>query len=294
MSERYPAIVPEALDSDQKVVHEYLTREIGQYFQGTFTFQSPETGALVGPYTHFLYLPQKIAAGYVINGTALSSVSEFPLKCREIAILAIGEHYGAKFELYSHVRVAKKVGLSNRQIEDLLAGLPPTGGTEQELISWEVARALISAKGPIPAEMWKRAEGAFGKEGAGALIHFVGFYAYTSIILNGADNHINKNLNESLTKAIPFASIVEYDGVADFYVRKLDDWTRAVMEDKYYMDELVPDALIFGDFAGARVTVGEEYVVIDDGRIIQEHVHQYERPSHAPGLSQEPPSQTVG
>ncbi|EPS44431.1 hypothetical protein H072_1578 [Dactylellina haptotyla CBS 200.50] len=185
-SKRFPPIVPEILDSAQKEVHNYLANEIGQYFQGIFTIQDSKTDALIGPYTHFLYLPQPVASGYFINGSSLSKIPDFPLRCREIAILAIGEHYNAAYELYSHVRIAKKVGLRDEQIEDILRGKCPTGGTEQELVSWEVARALMTVKGPLSEDLWGRAEKAFGKAGAGALIHYSGFYAYTCVLLNGA------------------------------------------------------------------------------------------------------------
>ncbi|KAF3903987.1 hypothetical protein AA313_de0201530 [Arthrobotrys entomopaga] len=184
--ERYPLITPEALDPNQKEVHEYLTHQIGQFFQGAFTTQDSKTEALVGPYTHFLYLPRPVASGYFENGLALAGIPGFPLQCREIAILAIGEHFAAVYELYSHVRVARKIGVSEIQIEDVLSGRPPSNGTEQELVSWEVARTLVTKKGPLSRELWIRTEKAFGKAGAGALIHYAGFYAYTCVLLNGA------------------------------------------------------------------------------------------------------------
>ncbi|RVD89056.1 uncharacterized protein DFL_000078 [Arthrobotrys flagrans] len=119
----------------------------------------------------------------------LAGTKEFSPRCREIATLAVGEYYGAPYELYSHVRLAKAAGLSDLQIEDILEGRAPSGGTEHDLTSWEVARALVGAgnltkKGLLSEALWKRAEDAFGKSGAGALIHFTGYYAYICMILN--------------------------------------------------------------------------------------------------------------
>ncbi|EPS42282.1 hypothetical protein H072_3759 [Dactylellina haptotyla CBS 200.50] len=191
MADRYPAIAPDSLDSKQKQIHEQLSNEVLKYFNGAFIAQNPSNGALIGPYAHFLYLPQPVVNGYIVTAKALALIPDFPLQCREIAILAIGEYYGAPYELYSHVRVAKIVGLSDQQIDDILDGRPPSNATEQELISWEIARALVGAgnlckKGHLSDELWERAESLFGKTGIGALIHYVGYYAYTSIILNGA------------------------------------------------------------------------------------------------------------
>ena len=38
--------------------------------------------------------------------------------------------------------------------------------------------------------MWKRGVDVLGKEGIGALIHYVGMYAYICIALNGFDSRI--------------------------------------------------------------------------------------------------------
>lgn len=145
----------------------------------------------MGPFTQFLYIPKPVSENYIATARGLAGIPDFSPKCREVAILAIGEHYNAPYELYSHVRVAKKVGLEDTQIQDILEGRPPSGGTEQEIVAWEVARALVGAggakKGPLSAELWDRAEKAFGKTGAGGLIHYSGYYAYTSILLNGAN-----------------------------------------------------------------------------------------------------------
>ncbi|KAF3935029.1 hypothetical protein ABW20_dc0104588 [Dactylellina cionopaga] len=194
MSERYPTIVPDELDSDQRQVHDYITSEITKYFQGAFTIQNEKTGALLGPYTHFLYLPQPVVSAYVGTAKSLAGIPGFTLRCREVVILAIGEYYNAPYELYSHARVARKVGLSDGQIGDILNGKPPSGADIQEELSWEVARALIGAnngsasgrRGRIPEKLWREVDEKFGKAAAGALIHYTAYYAYTSILLNAA------------------------------------------------------------------------------------------------------------
>ncbi|KAK6353819.1 hypothetical protein TWF730_008243 [Orbilia blumenaviensis] len=176
------------LSPKQKPVHDLLTDRVSHHFQDTFTTHNDE-GALVGLFTHFLYLPLPVVTGYAATYKALGEIPNFPLQCREIAILAVGEHYGASYELYSHARLAKRVGVSDTQIQDILEGRPPTGGTEQEILSWEMARALSGAegtfkKGEMSETLWKKGEKAFGKEGLGALIHYIGFYSYTCVLLN--------------------------------------------------------------------------------------------------------------
>ncbi|KAF3911173.1 hypothetical protein AA313_de0209082 [Arthrobotrys entomopaga] len=192
MSPRYPMIAPTKLKTDQRRLHRWINGQVWRFFRGVFTYKDIKTGALSGIYTHLLYLPRTLGVDFLSVAKSLAGVKDFPLRCREVAILAIGEYYGAQFELYAHTRIAREVGLSNSQIEDILKGRPPSGGTEQEIISWEVARALVGAgsgfqKGPLSKELWNKAEKAFGKAGAGALIHYTGYYSYTCIILNGAE-----------------------------------------------------------------------------------------------------------
>ncbi|KAF3309557.1 hypothetical protein TWF173_010831 [Orbilia oligospora] len=131
---RYAPIAADALNETQKEIHDFLAESIGQYFNQIFTIQDPESEALVGPFTQFLYLPKPIASGYFANGSSLSNIVEFPLRCREIAILAVGQYSKADYELYSHSRVAKQVGVEDHQIENILNGKPP-GGTQQEQAS---------------------------------------------------------------------------------------------------------------------------------------------------------------
>ncbi|KAF3202891.1 hypothetical protein TWF192_008434 [Orbilia oligospora] len=128
---RYAPITADALGETQKEIHDFLADSIGQYFNQIFTIQDPESEALVGPFTQFLYLPKSIASGYFANG---SSIVEFPLRCREIAILAVEQYYKTDYELYNHSRVAKQVEVEDHQIKNILNGKPP-GGTQQEQAS---------------------------------------------------------------------------------------------------------------------------------------------------------------
>jgi hypothetical protein len=41
-------------------------------------------------------------------------------------------------------------------------------------------------RGRLRDEVWERAVGAFGKEGALGLVHYVGYYAYACLLMNGA------------------------------------------------------------------------------------------------------------
>ena len=58
--------------------------------------------------------------------------------------------------------------------------------------------------------------------------------------------------------------MMEYDGIADFYVKEYVDFERA-FEDPEYIENIRPDELRLIDMDRIAVTVGCEFVVIDEG-----------------------------
>ncbi|KAK6525270.1 hypothetical protein TWF694_005416 [Orbilia ellipsospora] len=186
-STRYPAITPEGLTPEQKKVYDFILPMLSKNFDKA----QDKNSALIGLWQHYIHLPFKVFYEHSQNYKALAQIPDFPLRCREVLILTIGEYYGASYILYSHTRIAKAVGLSDVQIESILENKPP-GGTEQESLCWEIVRALIcpglngSQKSPLPEDLWERAKNSFGKMGVSALLQWTAFYSGLAMILNGA------------------------------------------------------------------------------------------------------------
>jgi hypothetical protein len=61
---------------------------------------------------------------------------------------------------------------------------------------------------------------------------------------------------------------MSYDGMADFYVKKYEDFEKAY-EDQYYKDVVKPDEEYLFDVKNMRVMVGTETCVIEDGKIVR-------------------------
>ncbi|KAF3910468.1 hypothetical protein ABW20_dc0108495 [Dactylellina cionopaga] len=81
-------------------------------------------------------------------------------------------------------------------------------------------------------------------------------------ILKYNQNHISKQGLTDIHSALGWPT-ASYDGIADFYVRELKHFTDAVADD-YYKTVLIPDGAIFADYSDFSLTVGEEYVCLDD------------------------------
>ena len=61
---------------------------------------------------------------------------------------------------------------------------------------------------------------------------------------------------------------LSYDGVADFYVKSLEEFKKAY-EDPYYKDTVKPDEEYLFDVKNMRIMVGAEKHVIEEGEILQ-------------------------
>ncbi|KAF2107075.1 EthD domain-containing protein [Lophiotrema nucula] len=67
---------------------------------------------------------------------------------------------------------------------------------------------------------------------------------------------------------------LSYDGMGDFWVRKYEDFEAAFL-DPYYQRVIQPDEKNLIDMDSIAVTMGVEYVVIEGGEIVKEHVREF-------------------
>jgi hypothetical protein len=65
-----------------------------------------------------------------------------------------------------------------------------------------------------------------------------------------------------------------YDGMGDFWVKKYEDFEAAFL-DPHYLKVIQPDEKNLIDMDTISVTIGAEYVVIDDGKIVKEHAREF-------------------
>lgn len=122
-----------------------------------------------------------------IFGT-LGKIPGLPPDAKEAVILAVGAKYQSGYELYAHGNVAvKKAGLSQEIVDQISSGRKPSTLNEQCSLSYDAARYLVDTPGKLSQELWDSCVSMFGKEGTVALVHYVGAYAYTCIVLNAMD-----------------------------------------------------------------------------------------------------------
>lgn len=77
--------------------------------------------------------------------------------------------------------------LTKDQIIQIEKGEKPSDIDQQGSVAFDAAMELVRKPGPLGKEMWEKLMAEFGQEGALALVHYVGVYAYTCVLLNGCD-----------------------------------------------------------------------------------------------------------
>ncbi|CAF9910401.1 hypothetical protein IMSHALPRED_009189 [Imshaugia aleurites] len=185
---RYPPIPPSSLTTEQYKAYDEASDICSSVFGDKFLYKN-EDGAFIGPFAPLLFTPTLVDPFFKLV-VELGKLPGLPGPAREISILATGSRFKAKYELYAHERVAASTSLTAAQIDSVKSGKKPFGDDaldEQGNVAFDVAMELSHKQGPMTDANWKRAEHAFGKEGAAALIHYVGVYAYTCVLLNGVD-----------------------------------------------------------------------------------------------------------
>ncbi len=178
---RLPLISPADLSAEQRPLYDDMRRGISSNFNAFIAER--DDGALMGPWNPWLHEP---AIGKAIwNLTlAMTANASLPDNVRQIAILVVGARFDAAYEIYAHIAVAEREGMSAERLATLVADVKPADLSKEESIAYDLAYAL-SRGGTLPEPIYKLALSVFGQHGVNELIYLVGLYAMVSTTLNG-------------------------------------------------------------------------------------------------------------
>src|SRR5476649_3079542 len=111
---RLPLIAPKDLTAEQQLLYEDMRKGIASNFNA-FKVER-EDGALLGPWNPWLHEPGigKAIWDFTLAMTANASL---PDNIRQIVILVVGARFDAAYEIYAHIAVAEKEGMSPRSEE---------------------------------------------------------------------------------------------------------------------------------------------------------------------------------
>jgi len=180
-SMRLPLIAPADLSAEQRPLYDDMRRGIASNFNA-FKVER-EDGALMGPWNPWLHEPAIGKAIWDLT-LAMTANAALPDNVRQVAILVVGARYNAAYELYAHVAVAEREGMTPARLAALVAGVKPTDLSAAENAAFDFTYAL-SRGGVLPEPLYRLAVDTFGQHGTNELIYLVGLYALVCTTLNG-------------------------------------------------------------------------------------------------------------
>lgn len=185
---RLPLLPPTAMTPTQTEMY----REINDIAKGDlrgFKISRDSDGALAGPFNAYLQFPVfgrpfwDLSKALVVDG-------RLPPSVREVAILTVGTHFTARYEIYAHSAVGQQAGLTDATIATITSGnRPPPELSCEELAAYDVATALVNGK-QVSGALYTHAEALFGKDGFGELLYLIASYCGVSVLLNGFDESV--------------------------------------------------------------------------------------------------------
>jgi hypothetical protein len=155
---RLPLIAPADLTEEQKPLYADMKKGISSNFNAFITVApegTTEEGALMGPWNPWLHEPRIGGAVWELT-KAMSMEATLPDPVRQIAILVTGAHFDAAYELYAHIAVAEKDGMSDVRLATLVSGSRPTDLSVEEGVGYDVAYALVNG-GVLPEPVYRLA-----------------------------------------------------------------------------------------------------------------------------------------
>ncbi|RZK92012.1 MAG: carboxymuconolactone decarboxylase family protein [Methylobacterium sp.] len=178
---RLPLIPPSELTPEQKPLYEDMRKGIASNFNAFMVER--EDGALMGPWNPWLHEPRIGKAIWDLT-LAMTAEASLPDPVRQIAILVVGARFNAAYEIYAHIAVAEREGMSPERLATLVSAQKPVDLSPEESVAYDAAYALVRG-GVLPEPIYRLAVSTFGQHGTNELIYLVGLYSLVSTTLNG-------------------------------------------------------------------------------------------------------------
>lgn len=138
-------------------------------------------GRILGPYRVWIHSPV-VAAGMEQIGTHLNTRSTLSTREVEMVIIMIATHWRGDYVQTAHVRMGKKVGLSQEVIDALLAGAEPPLTDAHEQAVYRFADAMIASR-KVPDAEFAGFEKVLGRPGIAEVLVLIGYYTSVAMAM---------------------------------------------------------------------------------------------------------------
>jgi len=177
---RLPNPTPEELVAEQRALYDEIAS--GPRSTGPQLFELVDRqGRLNGPFGIMLHSPA-VGSALQAVGAALRYRSVLSDRAHEVAVLVVAAHWNSAFELYAHAPLARHAGLTDAEVEGLVAGTEVPLEDPVERVVLRVVRALLDTSDLTDGD-YAAGRDAIGEQGMVELTTLVGYYATLALQL---------------------------------------------------------------------------------------------------------------
>jgi 4-carboxymuconolactone decarboxylase len=177
---RLDLTAPADLDDAQRAVYEAITGG-PRASQKRLVPLTDAAGRLAGPFAVMLLTPE-IGNAMQAVGAKVRFTGALTDRERELAILTVAGELRSDFERLAHEPAARQAGLSQPQLNAVLAGRIPDGLTDDEALICRLAH-VMTAERNLPDADYDQGRRALGPERLAALTWLVGYYSALALAL---------------------------------------------------------------------------------------------------------------
>jgi alkylhydroperoxidase family enzyme len=177
---RLDLIAPADLDEAQRVLYEAITGGPRAGQAGTVPIVD-DAGRLLGPFAVMLLTPEVGNAMQQV-GAKIRFSAALTGRERELGILAVAGELRSDFERLAHEPAARKLGLTELQVNAVLSGQVPDGLADDEALVCRLARTMTAERN-LSDEDYEAGLAVLGKERLAELTWLVGYYSALALVL---------------------------------------------------------------------------------------------------------------
>lgn len=174
---RVPMVIPDALDPEQRRVHDSIVATRG--------------GVIRGPFALWVRNANLAAAANQL-GNAVRLDGKLEAKLFEMIILIVARGWSAQYEWFAHAQEAARVGLDPAIIEAIRTHRLPPSMAPQELLIYELVHELHGTT-TLSDATYARALEAFNIDLLIEIITVAGFYTLVAMVLKAFDAPVPGN-----------------------------------------------------------------------------------------------------
>jgi 4-carboxymuconolactone decarboxylase len=168
------------MTAEQREFYESYTTGFRAAPTATFLLTDAD-GHLIGPPAIWIF-SQPLGRTLRDFGSAIRYNLHLSERAQEITILMVAHHHDSPFERFAHQQAGLKKGLTQEDIDALLAGQPPTLASEEEQAVYEATRRILD-NGTLSAPEYEKYAAVLSVPNMFELVTLIGYYSMLAVQL---------------------------------------------------------------------------------------------------------------